>query len=93
MIRRIDQQLRVNRLMLAQVDLDQVENKRLRRYLLNYLEIITTISTVLLCLLLASLDTMMAGRPGRCSLPVLYPLSTYQMLPRTKSIAMYLLTG
>ena len=34
--------------MLAQVDLDQVENKRLRRYLLNYLEIITTISTVLL---------------------------------------------
>lgn len=48
MIRRIDQQLRVNRLMLAQVDLDQVENKRLRRYLLNYLEIITTISTVLL---------------------------------------------
>ena len=39
MIRRIDQQLRVNRLMLAQVDLDQVENKRLRRYLLNYLEI------------------------------------------------------
>ena len=45
MIRRIDQQLRVNRLMLAQVDLDQVENKRLRRYLLNYLEIITTIST------------------------------------------------
>ena len=46
MIRRIDQQLRVNRLMLAQVDLDQVENKRLRRYLLNYLEIITTISTV-----------------------------------------------
>lgn len=48
MIRRIDQQLRVNRLMLAQVDLDQVGNKRLRRYLLNYLEIITTISTVLL---------------------------------------------
>lgn len=48
MIRRIDQQLRVNRLMLAQVDLDQVENKRLRRYLLNYLEIITTISMVLL---------------------------------------------
>ena len=48
MIRRIDQQLRVNRLMLAQVDLDQVENKLLRRYLLNYLEIITTISTVLL---------------------------------------------
>ncbi len=30
MIRRIDQQLRVNRLMFQQVDLDQVENQRLR---------------------------------------------------------------
>lgn len=48
MIRRIDQQLRVNRLMFAQVDLDKVENQRLRRYLLNYLEIVTTVSSVLL---------------------------------------------
>ena len=48
MIRRIDQQLRVNRLMFEQVDLDKVENKRLRRYLLSYLEIVTTVSCVLL---------------------------------------------
>ena len=33
---------------LSQVDLDQVENQRLRRYLLNYLEIVTTVSCVLL---------------------------------------------
>lgn len=48
MIRRIDQQLRVNRLMFQQVDLEQVENLRLRRYLLNYLEIVTTVSSILL---------------------------------------------
>ncbi len=48
MIRRIDQQLKVNWLMLGQVDLDQVEDPRLRRYLLNYLEIVTTVSCVLL---------------------------------------------
>lgn len=48
MIRRIDQQLRVNRLMLEQVDLKMVENSRLRRYLFNYFEIITIISSVLL---------------------------------------------
>lgn len=48
MIRRIDQQLRVNRLMFQQVDLDQVENQRLRKYLINYLEIVTTVSSVLL---------------------------------------------
>ena len=48
MIRRINQQLRVNWLMFEQVDLDKVENRRLRRYLLSYLEIVTTISCVLL---------------------------------------------
>lgn len=48
MIRRINQQLKVNWLMFQQVDLDQVENQRLRRYLLNYLEIVTTVSCVLL---------------------------------------------
>ncbi|MDD4367597.1 MAG: glycosyltransferase family A protein [Oscillospiraceae bacterium] len=48
MIRRIDQQLKVNRLMLVQVNLDQVENPHLRRYMLNYLEIITTVSSTLL---------------------------------------------
>lgn len=50
MIRRIDQQLRVNRLMLEQVDLRQVADKRQARYLFNYLEIVTAISTVMLTL-------------------------------------------
>ncbi len=48
MIRRIDQQLRVNRLMCQQLDLDKVENQRLRRYLISYLEIVTTVTSVLL---------------------------------------------
>lgn len=48
MIRRIDQQIKVNKLMLVQVDLQQVQDDRLRRYLFNYLEIITVISSVLL---------------------------------------------
>lgn len=48
MIRRIDQQLLVNRLMMDSVDLTQVENKAQRDYMLSYLEIITTVSSVLL---------------------------------------------
>ena len=48
MIRRINQQLKVNWLMLQQLDLEQVAHKRLRRYLINYLEIVTTVSCVLL---------------------------------------------
>ncbi len=48
MIRRIDQQLRVNRMMLEQVDLREIENIRQRQYLFNYLEIVTTISTIML---------------------------------------------
>ena len=48
MIRRIDQQLRVNKLMLEQVDLKAVKEPRLRKYLFNYLEIITTVSSILL---------------------------------------------
>ena len=48
MIRRIDQQIRVNRLMIEQVDLRKVENRKLRRYLFNYVEIITIISSVML---------------------------------------------
>lgn len=47
MIRRIDQQIKVNKLMAQQVDLKKVENKRLRGYMFNYLEIITVISSVL----------------------------------------------
>lgn len=48
MIRRINQQLKVNWLMLQQLDLEKVEHQRLRRYLINYLEIVTTVSCVLL---------------------------------------------
>ena len=48
MIRRIDQQLRVNRLMLEQVDLRNVQNRRQRQYMLNYLEIVTSVSTIML---------------------------------------------
>lgn len=47
MIKRIDQQLRVNRLMLEKVQLAKIQNKRLQSYMYNYLEIITTISSIL----------------------------------------------
>ncbi len=47
MIRRIDQQIKVNKLMAQQVKLDTIENRRLRSYMFNYLEIITVISSIL----------------------------------------------
>lgn len=48
MIGRIDQQIRVNKLMLDSIRLDKISNKHQRQYMFNYLEIITTISSVLL---------------------------------------------
>ena len=48
MIRRIDQALLVNRLLVSQVDPFQVDDAHKRRYMLNFLEIVTTVSTVLL---------------------------------------------
>ena len=48
MIRRIDQQIRVNQLMLDSIKLDNIEEIKLRRYLFHYLEIVTTISSVML---------------------------------------------
>lgn len=48
MIRRIDQQIKVNRLMFDQVDLDRVTNVRQRRYMLNYLEIVTIVTSIML---------------------------------------------
>jgi len=48
MISRIDQQLRVNKIMLDDVDLHKVTNLKCRKYMINYLEIITVISTVML---------------------------------------------
>ncbi len=48
MIRNIDQQLRVNKIMVDSYDFRKIQNPSLRRYMLNYLEIITIISTVML---------------------------------------------
>lgn len=48
MIRRIDQQIKVNKIMVDSYDLWKIPNKKLRKYMFNYLEIITVISTVLL---------------------------------------------
>lgn len=48
MIGRIDQQLRVNRMMMESVDLNAVTPARKRAYMRNYLEIITTVSSILL---------------------------------------------
>ena len=48
MIGRIDQQIKVNKIMIDEFDLWKIVNPKLRRYMFNYLEIITVISTVML---------------------------------------------
>ncbi len=48
MIRRVDQQIRVNHLMLEQVDIEHIPVKRQRNYMFNYLEIVTAISSIIL---------------------------------------------
>lgn len=48
MIRRIDQYLLVNRLMVSEVDPFSVDHVQKQKYMLNFLEIITTVSSVLL---------------------------------------------
>lgn len=48
MIRRIDQQIRVNKQMLEQVDLRTIQNDHQRQYMFHYLEIVTSVSTILL---------------------------------------------
>lgn len=47
MIGRIDQQIKVNKLMVDEFDLWKIMNRKLRGYMFNYLEIITVISTVM----------------------------------------------
>ena len=47
MIRRIDQQIRVNKIMFDDVKLNEITNEMCRKYMYSYLEIITTISTIL----------------------------------------------
>ena len=48
MIRRIDQQLFVNRLMIDTIAGKKIANKHLRQYMMRYLDIITTVSSVML---------------------------------------------
>ena len=48
MIKRIDQQMRVNMLMIEQVKLEDIANKKLCGYMFSYIEIITAISSILL---------------------------------------------
>lgn len=48
MIKRIDQQLKVNKIMIDAYDLDRLNDKKLRYYMYQYLNIITVISSILL---------------------------------------------
>ena len=53
MIKRIDQQLRVNKLMIDYYDLsdkNMVKNKKLRQYMYNYLEVMMAVSSIMLIL-------------------------------------------
>jgi glycosyltransferase involved in cell wall biosynthesis len=48
MIERIDQQLTVNRIMLTALALEEIEEPQKRKYMFNYLEIVTMVSSILL---------------------------------------------
>ena len=48
MIKNIDQQIKVNEIMVDAYDLWKIADRHLRHYMMNYLEIITVISTVML---------------------------------------------
>lgn len=48
MIRRIDQQIKVNKLMIDQVQIENIKNQKLRQYMISYLEIVTVVSVILL---------------------------------------------
>ena len=48
MISRIDQQIRVNKLMIDCCDVMKLKSRKLRNYMIKYLTMITTVSTVLL---------------------------------------------
>lgn len=48
MIKRIDQQIRVTKIMIDSFDLKKITNAKLRRYMINYLDIMMTISSILL---------------------------------------------
>lgn len=48
MINRIDQQLKVNRMMLEETDFSSIEDRNKRQFIMSYLKIITVVSSVLL---------------------------------------------
>lgn len=48
MISRIDQQIRVTKLMLGYYDVTKIQNRKLRHYMTQYLEIMMTVSSILL---------------------------------------------
>lgn len=48
MIGRIDQQIKVNKIMIDSFDLWEIPNHKCRKYMFNYLEIITVVSTIML---------------------------------------------
>lgn len=50
MIKRIDQQLRVNKMIIDAYDVWSFDEPKLRKYMLSFLEMITTVSTLLGCL-------------------------------------------
>ena len=50
MIQRIDQQLRVNKIMVDSFDFDAVKNKKCRHYMINYLKIMMEVSSIMLIL-------------------------------------------
>ena len=47
MIGRIDQQIRVNKRMIDAIDIDKLKSRKMRKYLIKYLSMITTVNTVL----------------------------------------------
>lgn len=47
MIKRLDQQLKVNKIMMDSYNLQSLTNKKLRKYMYNYLEIITIVSSIM----------------------------------------------
>lgn len=47
MIGRIDQQIRVNKLMLGYYDVTKIQNRKLRHYMVRYLEIMMIVSSIL----------------------------------------------
>ncbi|WP_078549510.1 glycosyltransferase family 2 protein [Litchfieldia alkalitelluris] len=48
MIKRIDQQIKVNKMMIDHIDLDSITSPKLRNYMLRHLEIVTVVSAILL---------------------------------------------